>query len=212
MNKPSWKSLPGFLLAIAAGMCIAIGGIALLNIDNPVAGAFLFSIGLLTICMFGFNLYTGKVCYFVEHPSLSYLFWLFSVWIGNFVGANLVAWAYHFTTGYTKVMDRVQTLVQAKCDSSLLSIFILACFCGIMIYIAVQGFKEATSGTLKVASIILGVMVFILCGFEHSIANMFYFALAQNYSGQAFLILLVMSLGNAVGGMFFPFLRKLSNK
>ena len=47
------------------------------------------------------------------------------------------------------------------------------------------------------------VMLFILSGFEHSIANMFYFHLAGAYDGKAFLYLLVMVAGNGVGAKVF---------
>ncbi len=54
----------------------------------------------------------------------------------------------------------------------------------------------------------LGVMVFILCGFEHCVANMYYFSVAGMWSGKTLLYLLVMTLGNAVGGVVFPVIRR----
>ncbi|MCD8045811.1 MAG: formate/nitrite transporter family protein [Clostridiales bacterium] len=51
-------------------------------------------------------------------------------------------------------------------------------------------------------------MVFILCGFEHCVADMFYFSVAGVWSGQAVLRLLVISAGNAVGAVIFPLVRK----
>lgn len=49
--------------SIAAGVCIGIGCIAYLSVDNRYVGAFLFSIGLMAVCVFRLNLFTGKVCY-----------------------------------------------------------------------------------------------------------------------------------------------------
>ena len=51
-------------------------------------------------------------------------------------------------------------------------------------------------------------MVFILCGFEHCVANMYYFSVAGMWSGKTLLYLLVMTLGNAVGGVVFPVIRR----
>ncbi len=51
-------------------------------------------------------------------------------------------------------------------------------------------------------------MVFILCGFEHCVANMFYFSVAGCWSGKLLLRLLVMTLGNTVGGVLFPLARR----
>ena len=50
--------------------------------------------------------------------------------------------------------------------------------------------------------------VFILCGFEHCVANMYYFSVAGMWSGKTLLYLLVMTLGNAVGGVVFPVIRR----
>lgn len=52
-----------FVPAVYSGLCIGIGGMVYLNCENKVVGAFMFCIGLLTILLFGFNLYTGKVGY-----------------------------------------------------------------------------------------------------------------------------------------------------
>lgn len=48
-----------FVPAVYSGLCIGIGGMVYLNCENKVVGAFMFCIGLLTILLFGFNLYTG---------------------------------------------------------------------------------------------------------------------------------------------------------
>ena len=58
----------------------------------------------------------------------------------------------------------------------------------------------------------MGVMVFILCGFEHCVANMFYFSVANVWSGRTFLYLIVMTLGNSCGGVIIPLCRKLRQK
>ena len=55
----------------------------------------------------------------------------------------------------------------------------------------------------NIAFIIAPVMIFILSGFEHSVANMFYFHLAGAYSWKALGYLLVMVIGNGVGAKVF---------
>ena len=55
-------------------------------------------------------------------------------------------------------------------------------------------------------------MVFILCGFEHCVANMFYFSVANAWSGKTVLYLLVMTLGNSCGGLILPLCRKLKDR
>ena len=57
---------------IFAGFMISIGGTAYLAVSNSVIGSFLFSIGLLMICIYGMNLYTGKIGYIVV-SKLNYI-------------------------------------------------------------------------------------------------------------------------------------------
>lgn len=47
-------------------------------------------------------------------------------------------------------------------------------------------------------------MVFILSGYEHSVADMFYFTMAGAWSAKAFLYIIVISIGNLVGGALIP--------
>ena len=51
-------------------------------------------------------------------------------------------------------------------------------------------------------------MIFILSGFEHSIANMFYFEMANAYSLKSLLYILVMAAGNGVGAKVFGLVPK----
>ncbi len=52
---------------------IAIGGTIFLSAENKVVGASLFSIGLIAVCVYGFNLYTGKIGYLVTNFNFKYL-------------------------------------------------------------------------------------------------------------------------------------------
>jgi len=83
-------------------------------------------------------------------------------------------------------------------------------FIGTFMYLAVNGYKE-NKDCGKYASIFLCVIVFILCGFEHSIANMYYFSIASLWSSKTFLYLFIMILGNSIGGVFIPLSNKLNN-
>ena len=51
-----------FVRAVCAGASIALGGTVFLAVENKVVGSFLFSVGLLTVLVFGFDLFTGKAC------------------------------------------------------------------------------------------------------------------------------------------------------
>jgi formate/nitrite transporter FocA (FNT family) len=77
-----------------------------------------------------------------------------------------------------------------------------------MIYIAVEGYRTIPHEVGKYLAILFGVTVFILCGFEHCVANMYYFTVGKAWSAKAALYILVMTLGNALGGVSIPLLRK----
>ena len=108
--------------------------------------------------------------------------------------------------------EKAAVICQTKLSQGLPSAFILAIFCNIMIFIAVEGYKTIPHELGKYLAIIFGVTVFVICGFEHCVANMYYFTVGRAWSAEAVLCLLVMTVGNAVGGVSIPLLRKLMKR
>lgn len=200
------KYLDIFKKSILAGIMIAIGGTVYLSLDNKIAGALLFSIGLYGVLINNLYLFTGKIGYLLENFNLKYIFTLLITLFGNFIGSFLVG----FVLKYTKVFNNLNlvatNIVNSKINSGYLSAFILSFFCGLLMYYAVDGYKKIKDGG-KYLPVLLGVSVFILCGFEHSIANMYYFTVAESWSGKAILVILIMVLGNTLGSFVIPFLR-----
>lgn len=192
--------------AVLAGMCIALGGCAFLSLESKILGALFFTVGLFTICTFGFDLFTGKVCY-IPNNDKSYAAYLPVIWIGNLLGAWLTA-RLMLLTRIAPIAEKADAMCRLKLDDGLPSIFILSVFCNILIYIAVDGFKNNPHEAGKYLSLFFGVMVFILCGFEHCVANMFYISAADMWSMRALLMIAVNTLGNAVGGLLIPITKK----
>ena len=97
----------------------------------------------------------------------------------------------------------------AACEKRLLQLplqtLLRGFFCGILMYVAVWIYREKQSLT----GIFFCIPVFVLSGFEHSIADMFYFALAGMYNGKSIIFLLLVLLGNSLGGMFIPFVQSM---
>lgn len=194
--------------AIIAGLLIGIGGTAYLSIDNKVAGAFIFSIGLLLICLNAFNLFTGKLCY---ANSKEKFIDLIIIWVGNLIGCFIIAMAMR------SAKPGLITTAQEMCSNKLsegLYVIVLGIFCNILIYFAVNGFIpyerikltstgiEHTHRTLhdyfgRYIILIICIMAFILCGFEHCIANMYYFIVAGMFDIK---YILLNTLGNFIGG------------
>ena len=195
-----------FLSGILAGVCIGLGGTVFLSLDNKVLGALFFTVGLFTICTQGLHLYTGKVCYVFEKDA-SYALDLIPIWLGNLAGTFLLGTLVRCTRIAPALVEKAQGLCETKLGDGLGSIFLLAVFCNMLIYIAVEGFSQNPHQLGKYLSLFLGVMVFILCGYEHCVADMFYFTVAGVWSLDTLLRLLIITLGNAVGGVIFPLAR-----
>lgn len=201
------KSVKTFVSAVLGGACIGFGGTAFLSLDSKVLGALFFTVGLFVICTFGLNLFTGKVCY-VFQKDRAYAWNIPLIWLGNLVGTGVVAAMMQMTRN-ASIADKAAALCQVKLEDSLLSLFILGVLCNIFIYIGVEGFNHNPHELGKYLSLFFGVMVFILCGFEHCIADMFYFSMAGAWSSSAVVRLFVITMGNAVGGIIFPEARKI---
>lgn len=193
-----------FLKAAAAGITIGIGGAVYLTLENRVIGAVLFGVGLYTIVLNGLFLYTGKVGYLISaKDKKAYILQLIFTWLGNFAGTALAAAAIS-ATRIRNLGRTAEVICKTKLADTPHSILILAVFCGILMYAAVDGFREKGNPLI----LFFCVTVFILCGFEHCIANMFYFSLAGAWSLRAIIYLLLMTLGNSVGGILLPLVKK----
>ncbi len=196
------------LLSVLAGIAISIGCVVFLSVENTVIGAVLFAVGLLTVLAFKLNLFTGKAPYLCQ-KGYKYIPFMLNVWLGNLIGAGVSALLIRCTRVCPKIIDRCTIIAEAKVDDSLLSLFILGVFCGIMMYIAVDnyivqgGTHNFTSGLVAVFC----VAAFILAGFEHSVADMFYFILALPVE-EWLLPLFIITAGNIVGGNLFCLITK----
>ena len=189
--------------AIIAGMLISMGGTVQLSQSNPVIGSFLFAIGLYTIVAFQLHLFTGKIGY-TPFQKPVYVIELAITWFGNLLGAGLTALMVKNSRIGAPLVEKVIGIADVKLADNFLSIFLLAFFCGMLMFIAVDCYRNVQGSTLRFIGVFVPVMVFILSGFEHVIANMYYFSLAGAWSAHCVMSIIVMTLGNAVGGMLIP--------
>jgi formate/nitrite transporter FocA (FNT family) len=203
------KYLKDFYSAILAGIAISCGCVVFLLVESKIIGSLLFAVGLLTILAFKLNLFTGKAPYICQN-NLKYWGFVGTVWLGNFTGTALSTLLIKGTRVYEMIFSKCLTIAEVKISDSLLSLFILGIFCGILMYVAVDTFNTQSqdknfSTTLLT---VLCVSVFILSNFEHSIANMFYFMLTLPLN-QWILPLIIITFGNIFGGNIFCHLNKL---
>lgn len=187
-----------FIKAILAGICISIGCNIYLACDNKYIGAFLFTIGLITILLFGFNLYTGSVGYIVSN-GLSFTKTVFIALIGNAIGCIGMGWVFP--------SEVATILCGQKLQTPLIDVFCRSIMCGLLMFIAVDPYK--THRTFIPA--MFCVPTFIISGYEHSIADISYLIMGRTLTLQALIFIIVVIIGNAIGGLTIPICNKLIN-
>lgn len=187
---------------ILAGLCITLGGSVFLACENRYVGAILFSVALLSICMLGFSLYTGKVADLAgEHRPADFAR-LFAGLAGNALGC--LAFGLLVRVGLPALGAKAETLCAAKLTQTVAETLIRAFFCGVLMYLAVRIYRQKQTPV----GIFFCIPVFILSGFEHSIANLFYFSAAACFTWKSALTVFLVILGNSVGGLTIPMLEK----
>ena len=209
MKRIIWNLTNGLL----AGVMIAVGGSVFLacfgdgTIVEKAIGAFFFSIALLCICYKGYSLYTGKIGFIPEkHDGEAFSILLWGL-LGNLIAT--VALGYALRYAIPTLAPVAETLCTAKLTQAWWQTLVRAIFCGILMYLAVSIYRDKKT----IAAILFCVPVFILAGFEHSVANMFYFGAAgMFFSVDSIIYLAIVVLGNTIGGMLMPLLAMIKPK
>ncbi len=225
------------ILGILAGMFIAIAGVAstvasatLTGSIGKLLGAAVFPGGLAMVLIAGSELFTGNTIIILpvccrQATVLGMLKNWVTVYIGNFIGSVLVA-ALVFYGGTLGLFDNaaggaaINTAV-AKVTMTFDDALIRGILCNFLVCIAVWMSFAAKDVVGKVAAIFFPIMMFVLLGWEHSVANMYfipagifaagneaYLAVSKFASGADVLNwgkfftanLLPVTLGNIIGG------------
>lgn len=184
------KTLIKMLVAsMRAGMFIALGCLIYLNVADKTAGAFLFSLGLLSVGLTGSLLYTGQVHKLIEHTPRRRLRELPVIWAGNIAGVWLTFAVAALLN--PQVQQGALALAEKKLAAAPQTVLLGAVLCGILMTMATRASspKYVTIGC---------VAAFILAGFNHCIADSFYFAACLPRSIP---YLLLITAGNTLGGL-----------
>lgn len=226
MQKIGWKEILIFILqGIFAGVAISVGGTAsllagalLAGLWGKIVGALLFSLGMYVVISFGLKLFTGMVA---GIPTMGVKNWwqLPLCFLANALGAYLFALvASHTFIGET-ISLQAQTLVTGKLGDDLWAIktFCSAILCGILITFSVWSPRFAPEKKLSASiGVLFPIVVFVFCGFDHSVANVYYLALNGVCTWQVVGYVVLAILGNIVGGVLFPlvalFIERVKNK
>lgn len=193
IGKAKASNTPGklLLLGFMAGMFIAFGAVAANTISATIplasvakaAGAAVFPVGLAMVLIAGSELFTGNclITLGVFNKEISPLAMLKNwvcVYIGNFIGGLFVS-VLTFASGNLGLFGNavaVNTIgtAAAKCSLDFGSAICSGIMCNILVCIAVWMSFGAKSIGGKIAAMYLPVMTFVLAGFEHSVANMYF--------------------------------------
>jgi formate/nitrite transporter len=218
-NLPWWKML---ILGMFAGAFIALAGVGATFANvyvGKLAGALVFPAGLAMVVIAGSELFTGNnlmvIGLFDRRFGVCKLFknWFF-VFIGNLLGALVVAGLVAVSGVFDPIAETVMATASAKVNLGFAEAMIRGVLCNFLVCIAVwMAFAAETVGG-KIAAVFLPIMLFVLCGFEHSVANMFYVPAGMFMAGLNGLVgpsiagflagnLLPVALGNIIGGAIF---------
>lgn len=185
------------MLSIVAGMMIAMGGTVYLTLGG-LEGALLFSMGLLTILCLKLELFTGKAGLLATREIT--LGKLLEIWIGNFLGSWIFAFLLIMTPKGVDLAMRASEIVAIRLANGFFVNFIYGIFCGMLMFIAVKTWPFTNGNPLYA---MMPVGIFILCGFNHCIADMFYLHIGcmDLFDYQ---ILIPTTLGNLLGCNIIP--------
>ncbi len=192
---------------VLAGILISLGGavyLACIHPETPYSryiGAFLFPLALLCICWRGYALYTGKIGLIYEKHTKEDISVLLLSLLGNLIGT--VAFGYLVAFTLPSLKETALTLCTDKLAQGYGFGFLRAVLCGLLVFLSIDVWRNNRTPL----GILMCIPAFILSGYEHSIADMFYFACSGIVQWQALLYLLLIVLGNSVGGLLIPTLK-----
>lgn len=223
--------LARLLLGFVGGAYVAFGYMTYILIVAQMPGflgkfigASVFPIGLVMILFAGGELITGNMmvvatCYFNHKVRFRAMIknWLI-ITAGNVLGAVFIALVFGVYVGtLTPYIDTVKELAAGKVHYSPMQTLVSGIACNWFVGIAVWLSQSLKDGASKLIGVWFPVMVFVLLGFQHSVANVFLLTLGNYYGAvgiSEFVINFIFSyIGNIIGGaVFVGLLYTLSNK
>lgn len=207
---------------IGIGVLTSFGAATVFDaVDSPVtkiAMSLAFCIALTLVLFTGTELFTGNnfvmtIGKLNKKVSSSDMFsvWFYS-WVGNFLGAIVLALIFVATGAVSKgpTMEFFSKMALAKATIPAFQLFAKAILCNFLVCIAIVVTSRTQNDAAKIILVIMCLFAFIISGFEHSIANMTVFSIAifaktitSITISQALTSLVIATLGNMVGGIFF---------
>jgi formate/nitrite transporter len=206
-----WKRL---LMSVMAGIYIGLGAQGfILAYDSIFIRAAVFPVGLMLIILVGGELFTGN-CLMTfallqkKIRASSYVSVLLQVLAGNFLGGAIIAGLLYMGGVYNNpvMAARIIEIADAKLSLPFVQVVSKGILCNILVSSAVWFSVTSRDTTGKILGSWFPVMFFVLCGYEHVVANMFYLPMASfldssiNIANMTVKNLIPAALGNYIGG------------
>ncbi|MBU3127285.1 formate/nitrite transporter family protein [Clostridium tagluense] len=194
IQKANNKFIQTLILGILAGAFIAIGGfsaaMASHSIENvgvaKLVSGIIFPVGLMLVIICGAELFTGNclltVAYAQKKITLKKMLknWAI-VYFANFIGAFIIVVLIYYSgllsTSGGKFGGYVIKVAAYKCGLTVSQAFTSGILCNFVVSLAVWGSYAAKDVVSKVFISFFPIMAFVIAGFEHSVANMYYLLL-----------------------------------
>ncbi|MCU9814890.1 formate/nitrite transporter family protein [Paraclostridium sp. AKS73] len=219
IKKSKLSTKKSLLLGILAGLFIGLGALGNILISQTIkdpglakfAGASIFPIGLMLVVVCGAELFTGNnlmsMAVMDKKITIKEMIrnWVL-VYIANFIGAIiLVAFIYFSDTLVKDAAIKSMNIAQSKAILGFTSAFLKGVMCNIIVVLAVWFATAGKDIVSKIFACWFPIMLFVLCGFEHSIANMFFIPMGMVLGADVSILqlifnLIAVTLGNIVGG------------
>jgi len=175
--------LAGFLIGMSAATTnTAAHAIVNVSVSRIICGL-LFAFGLAIIMLLGAELFTGNcmilISVYERKATISSMLknWMY-VYFGNFIGALLLAisCARFGQLNYSDGGLAVYTIKVAasKCAMPTVNAIVMGIICNLLVCIGVLCSLSAKDTVGKILGAFMPVALFVICGFEHSVANMYY--------------------------------------
>lgn len=175
--------LAGMMIAFgAAGSSVAAHAIPNVGVARLVAGC-VFPVGLMMVILTGAELFTGDCmmamgCYEKRFSVAKLVKVLVLVYVGNLIGSVALAAGIYYSgqLNYSAGLLGAYTIKVAlgKCTLSFGTALVSGILCNILVCAAVLLAACAKDVIGKLFSAFFVIMLFVTCGFEHCVANMYY--------------------------------------
>lgn len=198
------------LSSIMAGAYISLGAMVYLMIPNQIVASLFFATGIFLVFNFKNMLFTRVCPLWIATGDYGPIDLVYA-WVGNGIGAFLVALLSHFSRFEGKITERLIPICESKIADSPLSLFIMGIFCAVFVsYAVLTGRKHPTGSFAQIFYVWLFITAFVFCGFDHIVANMYYlsaYSLATGFDAAGVAkVFLCVTLGNIAGGVLIGYI------